>query len=141
VAFVGVDGATFRWNTVVEPGRWAARILQETRAEGFVPCRGGEFADNVVVFRADRWAEGGVNVGPGTDPASFRFARNVWWCADAPARTRALVRPPVAEADGRYGDDPRLRDPAAGDLTVTAKGIAGKAGADAGSADARPAPR
>lgn len=136
VAFVGVDGATFRHNTVFEPGRWAARILQETRAEGFVPCRGGEFTDNVVVFRADRWAEGGVNVGPGTEPASFRFARNVWWCADAPDRTRALVRPPVAEADGRYGDDPRLRDPAAGDLTVTAKGIAGKAGADA-----MPAPR
>src|SRR5262249_7493119 len=34
VAFVGVDGATVRHNTIYRPGRWAFRILQETRAEG-----------------------------------------------------------------------------------------------------------
>ena len=69
VAFVGVDGAVFRFNTVYLPGRWALRVLQETREPGFVPARGGVVTDNVFAFRSDRWAEGGVNVGSGTEPA------------------------------------------------------------------------
>jgi len=131
VAFVGVDGAVFRFNTVYLPGRWALRILQETRAEGFVPCRNVEVSDNLIVFHADRWAEGGVNTGSGTEPASFRFARNVWYAADAPARTRASVRLPTAEADGVYGEDPRLVDPEAGDYGVKPGSPAARAGAHA----------
>jgi len=131
VAFVGVDGAVFRFNTVYLPGRWALRILQETRVEGFVPSRGGEVTANVFAFRADRWSEGGVNVSPGTEPASFRFARNVWWCVDAPARTQGLVRLPTAETDGTYGKDPGFRDAAAGDLRVRRDGPAAHAGAEA----------
>jgi hypothetical protein len=109
-AFVGSDGGAFRFNTVYLPGRWALRILQETREPGFVPSRGAEVADNVFVFRSTSWSEGGVNVGPGTEPRSFRFARNVWFCLDAPGRTRDLVRVPAAEADGVYGEDPGLVD-------------------------------
>jgi hypothetical protein len=131
VAFVGVDGAVFRFNTVHVPGRWAMRILQETRAEGFVACRGGEVTDNVFVFRSDRWSEGGVNVGSGTEPATFRFERNVWWCADAPERTKALVRLPSPERDGVYGKDPRLVDPDHGDLRLRPDSPVRRAGADA----------
>jgi hypothetical protein len=36
VAFVGVDGAVVRFNTIERPGRWALRILQENKAPGFV---------------------------------------------------------------------------------------------------------
>jgi hypothetical protein len=118
VAFVGVDGAVFRFNTVHVPARWAMRILQETREEGFVPSRHGVVADNVIVFRSDRWSEGGVNVGPGTEPGSFRFARNLWFCLDAPTRTRDLVRLPSAEVDGVYGKDPGFVDAAGGDLRL-----------------------
>lgn len=131
VAFVGADGAEFRFNTVHLPGRWAARILQETRAEGFVPSRRGEFSDNVVVFRSGGWSEGGVNRGAGTEPESFRFARNVWFCEDAPSRTRELVRLPSEEKDGAYGKDPRFRDAAGGDLRLLPGSPAAKAGADA----------
>ena len=131
VAFVGVDGAVFRFNTVYLPGRWALRILQETRAEGFVPCRNVEVSDNLIVFRTDRWAEGGVNTGSGTEPTSFRFARNVWYAADAPARTRASVRLPTPETDGVYGEDPQLVDPEVGDLSVTPGSPAARAGAHA----------
>ena len=109
VAFVGVDGAVFRFNTVYLPGRWALRILQETREEGFVPCRDVEVRDNLIVFPTDRWTEGGVNVGPGTEPASFRFARNVWFALDAPARTRASVRLPTPEQDGTTARIPCCR--------------------------------
>ena len=88
VAFVGVDGALVRFNTIHAPARWAIRILQETTAAGFVPCRNGEFSRNLVAFQSSRWSEGGVNVGPGTEPASFRFADNWWYCVDTPERSR-----------------------------------------------------
>ncbi len=131
IAFVGVDGATFRFNTVHLPGRWALRILQENRAEGFVPCRGGVVTDNLFVFRSDRWAEGGVNRGPGTEPGTFRFERNVWFCVDAPDRTKDLLRLPVAESGGVHGKDPLFRDADAGDLRLRPGSPAAAAGADA----------
>jgi hypothetical protein len=112
VAFVGVDGAVVRYNTFEQPGRWALRILQENRSAGFTGCRNGSFTDNLVVFESSRWAEGGVNVGPGTAPETFTFARNWWYCSDRPARSQPRL--PVPEQDGVYGRDP-----------ADARGIAG----------------
>jgi len=79
VAFVGVDGAEVRFNTIYRPERWAFRILQETTAAGFVACRNGRFTDNIVAFHSSQWSSGGVNIGPNTAPGTFQFARN-WWC-------------------------------------------------------------
>jgi hypothetical protein len=107
VAFVGVDGAIVRHNTIEQPGRWAMRILQENTSADMAPCRKGSFTDNIVVFRSDTLGEA-VNVGPGTEPNSFTFARNVWFCADKPAETKRRIRLPSAETDGTYGTDPRL---------------------------------
>ena len=132
VAFVGSDGGVFRFNTVYLPGRWTMRVLQETRAEGFVASRGGEFTDNIVVFRSDRWSEGGVNSGANTEPKSFTFARNFWFCADAPARTRDLVRLPAPEKGGGvYGEDPKFRDVEKADLRLITGSPAAKFGATA----------
>jgi len=118
VAFVGADRSVFRFNTIHAPRKWAVRILQETRESGFVPCRGGSFTDNVVVFRKGAWTEGGVNVGPDTASGTFTFARNVWFCLDDPERTGELVRLPVTETDGVLGRDPLLRDADGGDLRL-----------------------
>jgi hypothetical protein len=104
VGFVGVDGATVRFNTIELPGRWALRILQENRAADFVPSRGGVFTDNVIVFQSTAWAEGGVNLGAGTAPETFTFARNWWFCRDQPDRSTPKL--PVKETDGVYGRDP-----------------------------------
>lgn len=101
VAFVGVDGAIARFNTIERPGRWVLRILQETTAPGFVACRKGEFSDNIIVFESTRWSEGGVNIGAGTAPETFKFARNWWYCADNPGRSRPRL--PTAEISGTYG--------------------------------------
>jgi hypothetical protein len=116
VAFVGVDGATVRFNTIYRPGRWAFRILQETQDPGFVPSRGGVIEDNIIVFQSDAWSEGGVNIGPGTAPETFRFARNVWYCGDRPDRSRPRL--PTAEVDGVTGKDPLLRNPEKGDFAL-----------------------
>lgn len=115
VAFVGCDGAVVRFNTIYHPRRWALRILQETRAEGFVPCRNGVVTDNIVVFRSDGWLEGGVNIGPATAPETFSFARNVWYCEDRPELGPTL---PTQEIDGIVGQDPLLVNAQAGDFSL-----------------------
>ena len=101
VAFVGVDGAVVRFNTIERPGRWVMRILQETTTPGFIACRNGQFTDNTILFESTRWSEGGVNIGGGTAPETFKFARNWWLCADRPERSRPKL--PMAEANGVYG--------------------------------------
>ena len=129
IAFVGVDGAVVRFNTIYRPKRWAFRILQETRGEGFVPCRNGVVTDNLIVFRSDEWFESGVNIGPATAPQTFRFARNWWFCIDAPAKSKPNL--PVPEVDGVYGADPQLNAPEEGDFSVKRDSPASKVGAHA----------
>lgn len=129
IAFVGVDGAVVRFNTIYRPKRWAFRILQETRAEGFVPCRNGAVTDNLIVFRSDEWFEGGINIGPETAPQTFVFARNWWYCLDKPELSKPNL--PVPEKEGVYGIDPKLISPEQGDLRVTPDSPARKVGAHA----------
>jgi hypothetical protein len=116
LAFVGVDGATVRFNTFYVPTRWAMRILQETAAPGFVPSRGGVVTDNIFVFRANQWSEGGVNIGGNTAPETFRFARNHWYCLDRPTASRPRL--PSEEQNGVYGADPQFTAPDQGDLSL-----------------------
>jgi len=113
VAFVGVDGAVVRKNLFYKPQRWVARILQETRQPGFVRCRNGEFSDNFVVFESS-WASGGFNVGDGTEPNTFAFSKNQWFCSDDPRRSKPTT--PVSEVGGIYGVDPEVSIDAEGRL-------------------------
>lgn len=136
IAFVGVDGAIARYNTIYRPRRWVMRILQETTAPGFVPCRNGVFTDNIVAFRSDEWAEGGVNIGPHTEPKTFKFARNFWYCLDAPQRSRPTL--PTAETDGVYGQDPLFEDAEKGNLSLKPNSPARKMGAEALPASSAP---
>lgn len=112
VAFVGVDGAEVRFNTIHHPRRWVVRILQETREPGFVACRGGKFTDNLIVF--DVVGAGRVNVGDATEPGTFVFARNWWYCDAEPGRSKPAL--PTPEEKGVYGVDPGLKDAAGGDF-------------------------
>lgn len=129
VAYVGVDRAVVRLNTIYRPGRWAIRILQETTDAEFVRCRNGVFERNLVVFESGSWASGGVNIGPNTEPGTFRFEGNHWFCVDRPDRSRPQL--PVSEAGGSYGVDPQLRDAAKGDLGVRPGSPASGVGAHA----------
>jgi hypothetical protein len=105
VAFVGVDGALFRNNTLVDPGKWVLRILQESTDKRFVRCRNVRFERNLIVYKraAVRTV---VNIGPNTSPESFSFTGNWWWCSDGPTAPPLL---PTAERDGVVGRDPRLK--------------------------------
>jgi len=103
-AFVGVDGALFEDNTVLYPARWIFRILQETRAEGFTPCRGGIVRGNRVVFRRADIRED-VNMSPGVAAETFRFENNRWFAEDRPLASKPRL--PVEETGGEHGTDPR----------------------------------
>ncbi len=105
VAFTGVDGAIFRYNTIYRPERWVLRILQETTAPGFAPCRNGRFERNLVVFRRADLADY-INLGPNTRPETFVFRDNLWYCEDRPGSSRPRL--PADETGGVYGVDPRL---------------------------------
>lgn len=134
VAFVGVDGAVVRHNTIYRPKRWGFRILQETREPGFVPCRNGHFSENIIAFRSDEMTVP-INIGPGTAPETFTLSGNVWYCLDAPERSRPRL--PIPEADGVYGVDPRFRDAERGDLRTPNRGAGARAGVGAAGSSRR----
>ncbi|MFO0846998.1 MAG: fibronectin type III domain-containing protein [Gemmataceae bacterium] len=117
VAFVNSDTSVVRFNTFHRQTRYVIRILQENWSAGFLPARNGVFTDNIVSFRSGELAAA-VNVGAGTDPGSFTFARNWWWCSDNPAASRPSL--PAAEVDGVYGVDPQFVNPDANDLHLRA---------------------
>lgn len=127
LAFVGVDGALVRSNTIYRPRRWAMRILQETTEPGFVGCRNVHFERNLVVWDAANWIEGGVNIGPGTQPASFSFKNNWWFCQDKPESSRPNL--PTPETGGIYGRDPMIEEAEDGSLWLKKGSAAPGAGA------------
>ena len=82
-AFTGVDGVEFTGNTVRNPEKWIFRILQETKAEGFAPCRNGVVTGNSFIFERSRIREE-INIGPDTAPETFRFEKNRGFAGDRP---------------------------------------------------------
>lgn len=104
-AFVGVDGALFENNTVLYPTRWLFRILQETREEGFVPCRNGIVRDNRIIFRRADIREDVNRSAAGIAPETFRFENNKWFAEDRPTASKPKL--PTEETGGEYGTDPR----------------------------------
>mgnify|MGYP002783569694 CR=1 FL=1 len=99
-AFVGVDGCEFFSNHIIHPRKWIFRILQETRAPGFVPCRQVNIRDNRIEFqRAQVRTE--INIGEGTAAETFVFSGNHWVCSDQPQASKPQL--PVKETKGHYG--------------------------------------
>lgn len=121
LACVGCIGAAMRFNTIVSSRKWILRILQESRGDAFVPCRDGSFTDNLVVYDGRQCREI-VNVGSGTAPETFRFARNYWFRVDEPARS--IPRLPTDELEPRGGDDPMIVDPLTGEVSDTSPATA-----------------
>ena len=118
IAFVGVDGAVVRFNTIYRPRRWAMRVLQETTAPNFVPCRNVMWSDNIIVFDSKTWLENGVNIGPKTAPETFQFARNWWFDRENPAQSRPNWWDLPPDTTGRFGENPMLVAPDTGDFRL-----------------------
>ena len=115
IAFVGVDGASVKFNTIYRPKRWVIRILQESNSPEFIPCSNGVFSDNIIAFRFDE-IRTIVNIGQNTKPETFSFLRNLWYCIDDLAKSKPIL--PVSEIDSIYGVDPLFHDAESGDLRL-----------------------
>lgn len=100
-AFVGVDGAVFTRNTILYPEKWIFRILQETTAPRFVPCRKVVITENRITFRRSQ-VQIEVNIGANTAPETFTFAKNHWLAEDRPDRSKPRL--PVEESGAVYGE-------------------------------------
>jgi hypothetical protein len=110
VAFVGAVDCLVANNTIVDPGRWLFRILQETVSRDgyeFLPCGNSRFINNLVMFERSQ-ISAHVNIGSNTDPGSFTFAHNLWYARDNPRQSQPAL--PVPETGGIAGRDPLLVD-------------------------------
>ena len=111
-AFTGCIDCEFTHNVVVDPTRWVIRVLQETVSLGqyaFAAASRGLIADNIFYFRrADVNTGEDINVGVGTEPASFSLRRNLWYAHDAPRESNPRIAPLRADRDVKVGVDPQL---------------------------------
>ena len=106
VAYVGCVGCVVANNTIVNPGNWILRILQETTTTSpytFEDCSFGIFVNNLVYFDRSSISTY-VNIGPNTASETFTFANNLWYAYDNPSQSQPIL--PVTEIDGIYGFDP-----------------------------------
>lgn len=127
-AYVGCDTCEVTNNTIVDPQRWVARVLQETTLARFVPSRNGVFANNIVVFRSSV-LRSFVNVGANTAPETFTFRNNLWWDVDNAGLAGPTLSDGIpAEVDGAVGDPGFAIDGA--DFRVDAGSPAAGLGAD-----------
>ncbi len=119
IVFATAQDGLVRFNTFYQPGKWIVRVLQDATGELFKACSGGVFTDNLIVFRHEQMsAEGAVNVGAGTHPASFTFARNFWYCENQPERSRVRIPGPMVQVGDQFGADPRFVNPSEGDFRL-----------------------
>lgn len=124
INFVGAVDCTVSHNTIVHPGNWIIRILQETTSSGgfeFLPCGGNTFAANIAWFDLGEISTP-INIGGNTAPNTFTFSNNLWHAFDNPAASKPNL--PAPEPDGIYGQPPGFTNAAADEYSITAIGAA-----------------
>jgi hypothetical protein len=77
IAYVGCIRTEVINNTIIQPGKWVVRILQETVDENrFAACGDNSFRNNLVYLST---LSTEANIGPNTRPQSFEFSSNFWY--------------------------------------------------------------
>ncbi|MHC4661754.1 MAG: right-handed parallel beta-helix repeat-containing protein [Planctomycetota bacterium] len=116
-AYVSSEDIVVANNTIYLPKYFIIRILQESSNPACIQCRNGHFYNNIIVFRdSDLNYSIHVNIGPDTQPETFSFANNLWYCLDDPSFTGPNL--PAAETGGIYQQDPLFADPASQDFHI-----------------------
>ena len=121
VVFAGCDDCVFANNTIIDPGDYVARIVEENRSR--VPGSNGFFINNIIIFKKAGLLRY-VDVGRGAKPATYTFGWNLWHALDGefdagPAYGGGLP----AERNAIVGRNPRLdadRRPLAGSPAIAA---------------------
>jgi hypothetical protein len=82
-AFVGAVNSIVFNNTIIRPGKWAMRILQETvNTSRFQPCGKDSVINNIFILNGNVSTE--VNIGPDTAPNTFFYSNNLWFKENQP---------------------------------------------------------
>lgn len=138
-AFAGCVECEFSYNTVVNPSKWVVRVLQETTTAGqyaFAPASAGRIANNIFYFRRSDLSSGeDINVGGGTDPASFSLTGNLWYAYDAPRQSGPRLGRLGSDSASIVGVDPAFVNAEAGDFHLRRNSVA------VGAGDLRVTPR
>lgn len=112
IVFASASEGLVRFNTFYHPKKWFVRILQDASWEGIKPCANGVIRDNLIVFRSDELVmDAVVNIGAGTQPESFTFARNFWYCENEPSRSRIQLPKPLMRMGDIHGPNPQFANP------------------------------
>jgi hypothetical protein len=132
-SFTGCLDCEFSHNTVVNPSKWALRILQETvtfPGYRFSPAANGVIAGNIFYFRRSDLNGGeDINVGRNTEPRTFVLAGNLWYAHDEPAQSYPrLFSFEGTHAGSVVGTSPDFVNPDAGDFHLKAVSVAKGAG-------------
>jgi hypothetical protein len=77
ICYVGAVNCLVINNTIVNPDKWAIRILQES-VDGFLPCGQNAFVNNICYVNNSN-PNAIVNVGGNTAPETFLFSNNLWY--------------------------------------------------------------
>jgi len=106
IAFVGTINSMVANNTLIQPGHWIMRILQETVSSGgytFLPCGHNQFINNLVYYDRSLISTH-VNIGANTDAASFQFSNNLWYAYNQANQSQPTL--PSPEVNGVYALNP-----------------------------------
>lgn len=106
IAYVGAVHCEVVNNTIVEPGFWVVRILQETTEPGFQACGQNIFRNNIIVF--GNTGKPAYNIGPNTAPETFTISNNLWFNPDNPSWSGP--NSPVTETGQILNMDPLFAD-------------------------------
>lgn len=108
ISYVGAVDCEVINNTIINPTRWAIRILQENNEPGFVQCSNNKFINNVVFFTPT--GQPAINIGGNTLPETFQFSNNLWynpqnaqWTPNTPVNEpgRKIANPLFIDSMGR----------------------------------------
>lgn len=110
--FVGCVDCVAAHNTVVNPGSWLVRILQETTSSGgfvFEPAGNALLQNNLFLFRRSDIGSSAVNVGPNTAPTTFEWRHNLFYASDQPGNSQPSA--PGTVSGSVIGQDPLIGGP------------------------------
>lgn len=115
IAYVGCVDSEVINNTIYLPRKWVIRILQETvDTARFYPCGNNSFENNIIYH--DSRVSSDCNVGPHTNPNSFRFSNNLWYHTQNPAWAGPYL--PTPDINCIIGKDPLFNNAASDDFTL-----------------------
>lgn len=115
VAYVGSVRVDVSNNTMIDPEKWAFRILQETvDTTRFLPCGQNRFANNLIY--CDSRVTTASNIGPNTAAETFQFSNNLWFNHENTNWTGPSI--PVTDPNQITQVDPLLKDPGNADYDL-----------------------